>query len=114
MQIAWDASECAHKTKGKRDEDMVNKLAALSSQVGLNEITNDNYFEWVFRILFLKQAGTCDVASDFTALPGIVVWTGLKTNAKDMTREQFMSRVAKAMERDVEDSMRRRPGDTRN
>ncbi len=106
MDLRWSTDRC--DLLGPRNEDEERQLIDVvlaSAQIGMTRITADNCDEWEFRVRVMQRARLGYGMQDMQARVMSVRWAGLTVDCKEMTREQFMARVMKMLERRVEKDM---------
>lgn len=108
MSLNYDIRECTADTEDEGQWQLCNSLIWLTMTVDLNEITEENLEEWRFRLAvvdILIQDGrsrleifTPDVLRSFI---------GLSTNANNVTRNKWMTRMKKALIDEGKSAVRR-------
>jgi len=84
---------------------MTERLIFLAMEVDLGEITEKNVEEWMVRLAMLKRCGWAPRQEITRA--DIERHVGLKTNVWSMTRVQFRTKLAKHIEHEAMDDVRK-------
>jgi hypothetical protein len=108
MSLNYDIRECTADTEDEGQWQLCNSLIWLTMTVDLHEISEENLEEWRFRLAvvdILIQDGRSrleifnpDVLRSFI---------GLKTNANNVTRTKWMTRMKKALIDEGKNAVRR-------
>jgi hypothetical protein len=115
MSLNWNLSKIANKdtvcfradSNGERElTGLTHALIWGTIAVDLGEITAKNVDEWKFRLNCIGLVYDDKTWAEITR-EDIAKHIGLSTNVTSRTRKQFIAKMAKALEREVSDSIRR-------
>ena len=114
MSLNWNLSKIANKDTvcftqhedGQHLTGLTNSLIWATMTVDLGNITAKNVDEWKFRLNCIALVYDEKWQAEITR-EDIAKHIGLYTNVSSTTRKQFMAKMARALESEVSDSIRR-------
>jgi hypothetical protein len=116
MSLNWNISKIAdHKSVCLREnengdgsclKELTNNLIWMTIAVDLGEITAKNVDEWKFRLNCIALVYDEKWQTEITR-EDIAQHIGLSTNVSSTTRKQFIAKMARALESEVSNSIRR-------
>ncbi len=108
MSLNWDIRECTADTEDEGQWQLCNSLIWLTMTVDLNEITEENLEEWRFRLAIVDILINDGRSRLEIFTPAVLrSFIGLNTNANNVTRNKWMTRMKRALIQDGKNAVRR-------
>lgn len=112
MALQYDYTSIDTSSWTEQDRRNAAGFAWTMMAIDMQKVTAENWKEIFFRIKFLQKLGygMCAVnedASDHLIVELLVKFAGYKTNVKQEPRYKFIRRWTKALERDMEEKLKK-------